>query len=260
MHRVVVVEDVEQIRKGLIFTTDWLSMDCVVVGEAGDGSEGLDLLRELRPDVLITDIRMPRMDGLEMLTVCPPGNGYEALVLTGFDEFSLAKQALRLGVIDYLLKPVDPEELRESIAVAGARLESWRRQEHERSTAEAFTIAQGFLDAVAPPEETHSENVARMLEFAHTEYMHRIHLKDLAARISVTSGYLNSQFKQEIGTTFNDYLNRHRIQQAVRLLVTEGLKVYLVAERVGIPDYKYFVKVFRKYVGCSPQELQRRSG
>ncbi|MGB4135950.1 MAG: helix-turn-helix domain-containing protein, partial [Microbacterium sp.] len=216
------------------------------------------LLRDLRPDILITDIRMPNMSGLEMLEAHPPGESYEALVLTGFDEFDLAKQALRLGVIDYLLKPVDPDELRQSIALAGARQESRRRHEHERTAAESLQIAQGFLDEAPLPEGQRSEYVARMLEFAHAEYTHRIQLKDLASRIGVTSGYLNSQFKQEIGTTFNDYLNRYRIQQAVRLLATEGMKVYLVAERVGIPDYKYFVKVFRKYVGHSPHELQRR--
>lgn len=258
MNRVVVVEDVEQIRKGLIFSTDWLAMDCVVVGEAGDGQEGLELLQELRPDILITDIKMPRMDGLEMLAAIPPGEGYEALVLTGFDEFTLAKQALRLGVIDYLLKPIDTDELQQSIAMAAARLEGWRRQEHERNAAEVLTIAQGFLEETPVLEGRHSEYIERMLEFAHAEYMHRIRLQDLAVRINVTSGYLNAQFKQEIGTTFNDYLNRYRIQQAVRLLSTEGTKVYVVAERVGIPDYKYFVKVFRKYVGHSPHELQRR--
>ncbi len=104
----------------------------------------------------------------------------------------------------------------------------------------------------------HSEHVAAMLRIAHTSYMRKIRLKDLAAQINLTSGYLNAQFKQEIGTTFNDYLNRYRIQQAVQILIAEDAKVYTVAERVGIPDYKYFVRVFRKYVGHSPHELLLR--
>jgi two-component system response regulator YesN len=246
------------IRKGLIFSTDWEAMDCVVVGEAGTGEEGLDLLDALTPDIVITDIRMPGIDGLAMLASRPPGEGYEAIVLTGYDEFDLVKSALRIGVIDYLLKPVAPEELRQSIETASARLHLWHRTEHERDEAETLRIAQGFLSTAPNTDGDHSEHVAAMLRIAHTSYMRKIQLKDLAARINLTSGYLNTQFKQEIGTTFNDYLNRYRIQQAVQILIAEDTKVYTVAERVGIPDYKYFVRVFRKYVGHSPHEFQLR--
>ncbi len=252
------MEDVAQIRKGLIFSTDWEAMDCVVVGEAADGAAGLELLDELSPDILITDIKMPVIDGLDMLRQSPPGEGYEALVLTGYDEFDLVKQALRLGVIDYLLKPVSPDELRQSVELAKSRLDTWRRNEFERTEAEALRAAQGFLATVPDITGQHSDYVQQMLDFAHAKYARKIHLRDLAAHINVTSGYLNTQFKQEIGTTFNDYLNRYRIQQAVQLLTSEGTKVYVVAERVGIPDYKYFVKVFRKYVGHAPHEVQLR--
>ena len=112
MLKVLLVEDENLIRRGLQYKMDWTEVNCVVVGEAATGQEGLTQIKALRPDIVITDIRMPDMDGLEMLregrAVCP----FHAIIISGYGEFDYAQQAIRLGVAEYLLKPVDVNELK----------------------------------------------------------------------------------------------------------------------------------------------------
>lgn len=123
MLKVLLVEDENLIRRGLQYKMDWTEVNCVVVGEAATGQEGLTQIKALRPDIVITDIRMPDMDGLEMLL-----RGSRRLSVSRdhhlrYGEFDYAQQAIRLGVAEYLLKPVDVNELKNCLRriAAGAR-------------------------------------------------------------------------------------------------------------------------------------------
>lgn len=110
MLRVVLVEDEEMIREGLINSIDWRSSGFEVAGDAEDGEEGLKLVRALRPDVVITDIRMPFMNGLELTEIIKQEFPQIAvIIISGHDEFEYAKRALRSGVKDYVLKPIEVE-------------------------------------------------------------------------------------------------------------------------------------------------------
>ena len=114
MRRVVVVEDEELVRKGIILTVDWASVDCAVVGEASNGEDGLQVVEQLQPDLIITDIKMPRMDGLEMLRrLRENGNRAQVILLTAYSDFAYAQTALKLGAVDYLLKPFHDGDLEE---------------------------------------------------------------------------------------------------------------------------------------------------
>ena len=102
MNRVVVVEDETMARKGIILTIDWSALGCVVVGEAANGEEGAALVERLSPDIVVTDVKMPRMDGVEMIAKLRE-NGCQAkfIILTAYSDFKYAQSALRLGVSDY---------------------------------------------------------------------------------------------------------------------------------------------------------------
>ena len=113
--KVLIVEDEEVIRKGLEFAIDWMAMGCRVIGTAPDAEEGLRLIKELEPDVVMTDICMPQMTGLEMLEEALKEHSFHSIVLTGFSEFGYAQQAIRMGVVDYLLKPVEVDEFKKCI-------------------------------------------------------------------------------------------------------------------------------------------------
>ena len=110
--KVLVVEDEEMIRKGIVLTVDWESLQCTVVGEAANGLEGLQKARELKPDLIITDIKMPQLDGIQMLTrLREEGFDTSVIILTAYDDFAYAQSALRQGAADYLLKPFHDGEL-----------------------------------------------------------------------------------------------------------------------------------------------------
>ena len=107
MYKVLLAEDEDIIRKGLMFTADWGAWNCLVAGEASDGEEGVEKIRQIKPDIVVADIRMPVKSGLKMLEETIGEYGYEAIILSGYSDFEYARQALRLGVTEYLLKPVD---------------------------------------------------------------------------------------------------------------------------------------------------------
>mgnify|MGYP001114510986 CR=1 FL=1 len=95
MNRVVVVEDETMARKGIILTIDWSALGCVIVGEAANGEEGAALVERLSPDIVVTDVKMPRMDGVEMIAKLRE-NGCQAkfIILTAYSDFKYAQSAL----------------------------------------------------------------------------------------------------------------------------------------------------------------------
>lgn len=183
MYKVLIVEDEDIIRKGLLFMVNWQDADCVVVGEAADGLKGLEKIRDTNPDIVVVDINMPVKDGLSMLEDSIEEYGYDAIIVSGYSDFEYARKAIRLGV---------------------------------------------------------------------NHYSSHLSLTDISEQCGMSCTYLNSKFKSFTGYTFNDYLNRYRMQKAVDLLKENKYKVYEIADLVGFSDYKYFIKVFKKYVGCSP--------
>ena len=142
MLKVVVVEDEELVRKGIVLTVDWAGAGCAVVGEAANGEEGLEVIRRYRPDLIVTDIRMPKLDGIEMLRrLREEGNRAHVVFLTAYSDFSYAQNALRLGVLDYILKPVMEDDFFDLLRRAKVRLTesrgrqrylSWTRDQMER--------------------------------------------------------------------------------------------------------------------------------
>ena len=134
MYKVLIVEDEDIIRKGLMFMVNWQQAGCVVAGEAADGLEGLEKIRETRPDIVIVDINMPVMDGLEMLEKSIQEYGYDAIIVSGYSEFEYARKAITLGVTEYLLKPVNFNELYDALGkiiqkqMAAARLRDEMKQ------------------------------------------------------------------------------------------------------------------------------------
>ena len=116
MMKVLVVEDEEMIRKGIVLAVDWAALDCVVVGEASNGEEGLEAARRYAPTLIITDLKMPKMDGIEMLRrLREAGNNAFVIILTAYDSFAYAQSALRLGAVDFLLQPFHDGELEQAV-------------------------------------------------------------------------------------------------------------------------------------------------
>lgn len=256
MFKVLIVEDEDIIRKGLIYMVDWLKADCIVVGEGVDGVDGLNKIRKLEPDIVITDIRMPFKDGIWMLKESIQEYDYEAIIISGYGEFEYAQKAISLGVSEYLLKPIDFEELYKVLDKIRPKLLLKNKFKDYAQSGKGISLYREILDIrYYASIEDKTDYVMDMIEYVKENYNSRISITDLSEKYQVSTVYLNSKFKDETNYTFNDFLNRYRILKSVGLLKEGKLLIYEIAERVGFQDYKYFSQVFKKYTGQSPTEF-----
>lgn len=256
MYKVLVVEDEEMIRKGLVYAVDWSSMDCVVVGEADNGLTGLEKIHQLQPDIVVADVTMPLMDGLAMLQETIDKYPYAAVIISGYNQFELARTAIRLGVSEYLLKPIEFENLK--LALERAKQQVEQRKIYQKARQKGV----GELDLLVGVNigGINSRRVTAMLEYLHAHYAEKMSINDLAERFNISASYLNQKFKMETSYTFNEYLNRYRIMQAIQKIQQGDEKIYTIAEQVGFTDYKYFISVFKKYVKVSPGKFSKWFG
>lgn len=255
MYNVLVVEDEDIIRKGLIYMVDWLKVNCIVVGEAKDGKDGINKIKELKPDIVITDVKMPYMDGIEMLEETISEYDYEAIIISGYSEFEYAQKAIKLNVMEYLLKPIDFEYLYKTIGKLTEKIQSKNKIKQIMEKVNTKNSSDVLDISYYENQTFKTRYVKKMINFIQTKYKHKILLEDLSKEINVSSAYLNTKFKEETSYTFNDFLNRYRILQSMKLLRQGNLKIYEVAEQVGFKDYKYFIEVFKKYVGYPPSKF-----
>lgn len=254
MYRVLLVEDEDIIRRGLMFTVDWESVNCVVIGEARNGIEGLERIQNDHPDIVIVDVNMPDMDGLQMLEKSIEEFQYGAIIISGYNEFKYAKKGITLGISEYLLKPVNYHELYGAIRKIINKREKISRLKDEQRILNVEKQKMGIIDQTVKTK-TGNKYVDKMLESVRKDYNKRIAITDISAECGMSCTYLNNKFKELTGYTFNDYLNRYRMQKAIEFMKMEKYKIYEVADMVGFSDYKYFIKVFKKYTGYSPTKI-----
>ena len=242
MLKVVVVEDEELVRKGIVLTVDWAGAGCAVVGEAANGEEGLEVIRRYRPDLIVTDIRMPKLDGIEMLRrLREEGNRAHVVFLTAYSDFSYAQSALKLGAADYLLKPFHDGELEETIA---------RIRSRAQAAAPAAPAAPVLPEGQGPEK---SKYVREALTYLSEHYNDPdISVSSVARSLGVSDGHLSHVFKKETSYTLSAYLTNYRMHKATELLRDCRVKVYEVAESVGYRDITYFSSAFKKKRGDVP--------
>jgi two-component system response regulator YesN len=253
MLKVIVVEDEELVRKGIVLTVDWAAIGCMVVGEAPNGQEGLALVRRYSPDLVVTDIRMPVMDGVEMIRrLREEGQSrLEFIILSAHSDFSYARNAIKLGVADYLLKPFKDGELEAAVAAV--------RQRTEETDAAQGTGEPPLL-RFEPEKGDRSKYVELAIAYIREHYSDLgLSINDTAGHLGISEGYLSRIFKKETDYTFVSYLTNFRIRAAMELLKNVKVKVYEVAAQVGYLDATYFSTLFKRLTGVSPSEYQNRS-
>ena len=136
MLKVFLVEDERIMREGIKNNIDWEKEGFAFVGEAGDGELAYPLLQKTRPDILITDIKMPFMDGLELSRLVKQElPGIKILILSGYDEFEYAKEAISIGITDYLVKPLSGAQLMEAVKRVAEQI---REEQQQREFLETF--------------------------------------------------------------------------------------------------------------------------
>ncbi len=251
MIKVMIVDDEKYVRMGIKNDTDWALIGCEVVAEASNGEMALELASEHRPDLVISDIKMPKMDGIELAgKLLEKYPDTKVIFLTAYNEFEYARQAVRLGVSDYLLKPFQDGELEGAI----------QRLLHLHPNASA---AQAELENDLIPlkrkEEIENRYVQAAIEYIEKNYSDKdFSIGKLSESMSVSEGHISRLFKSETEISINNYLTRYRIRKAMDFLKDVQSKVYEVAEKVGYQDIAYFSNTFKKLVGTAPSEYQSK--
>ncbi|WP_242069279.1 response regulator [Paenibacillus dendritiformis] len=149
MYKVLIVEDEDIIRNGLIYMVDWPKLNSIVVRRAADGIEGLAKIKELQPDIVITDVRMPFQDGIQMLRQSKAEHDYEAIIISGYSELEYARQAISLSVSEYLLKPIDFDKLNAAIVKLTAKIQLKLQRQNERRFFDELHLYNELLDIQA---------------------------------------------------------------------------------------------------------------
>lgn len=249
----MIIEDEPIIRKGLVYSINWERIDCIVVGEADNGLDGMRLIKELKPDILLVDIEIPLIDGLQMIKEIPELKNASIIIISGFSRFDYAQQAIKLGVIRYLSKPIDKSALFEAINQAIQKQKTLRSfNQHTQQVKQELSSLQ--IDLLLEVKD--NKIVNEMLDYIHQNYGQRIVMRDLEKTLNYSETYLNNQFKKATKMTFNRYLTQYRISKATTILKTNPkLTIDEVASQCGFSDYKYFNQVFKKETGYSPKEF-----
>lgn len=236
--RVLLVDDEIMIREGFKRLFDWEAHDCQVVGEAADGMEALAQIDALQPDIAIMDINIPIMNGLKVIQASRAKHPDTAFVIvSGYDDFSYCREALRLQITDYILKPVNYEEFGECIDNLKVSL-------FQRRTA-------------AEPERLEERPITGLTRYLQTHLAEDISLNLLAEEFHLSAPYISQLFKNEIGVSFLTYLTNIRMEQARKLLLGTSLPIAEVSEQCGYGDYRVFTKAFKKAEGVTPSQYRR---
>jgi len=259
MIKIVVVEDEILVKKGLILTTDWQRYGCEVVGEASNGLEGIEVITRIKPDIVITDVRMPGIDGIKMIeTVKEEGIKSEFIIISGYSEFEYARQAVKLGVRDFLVKPIDDEDLENALQNTCKAVRDKHNIDKIQNKMDDITDSRVMLfkEYIIDKETGDEDYVARAVKHISLNYHRDITIKSVADSLFISESYLSRLFKIQVSQTFGDYLTYYRIKKACELLKEPDGKIYEVANLIGYKDQRYFSIIFKKLVGVTPKEFR----
>ena len=238
MYTALIIDDEMSVHQAIRSLVDWNALRIRMPESAGNGVQALELMEKLRPDIVFVDMNMPLMGGVDFLsqaTARYPDARF--IVVSGYDSFSFARAAIRYNVVDYLLKPIDVDELHAALKKALALLPA--RPEEARTPAELAGEIKRYID----------EN-----------YRESISLDSLAERFYFSREYIGRIFRAQYGCAVYEYIQQTRMEKAKALLANPRLSLQTIAGHLGFSNANYFSKAFRRYYHLSPSEYREREG
>lgn len=245
MYKVLVIDDEKPVRQAILAMGRWEAAGITQFYEALEGESGLALLREHRPQIVMVDMKMPRMDGSRFLEIaCQEYPESKYIVISGYDDYEYTRQAIRVKVLDYLLKPVSAAELNGAITLAVQELQRQPQQATRPIGKEEFRAEKNPLYAIK--------------NFIDQNYFHEIKLCQFAQQYYLNKEYLSKLFKDEFGYSIYEYVLKIRMEKAKELLAEPTARIGDISEHLGYHDHNYFSKAFKTYFGLTPSEYREK--
>ena len=240
MNRIILVDDEKHILRGMKLLISRLGEEYEVCETFNNAKDALDFIRREDVDIIITDISMPEMTGLELIHEAKEIKpDIKCVILSGYNDFEYARAAIKMSVADYLLKPVDDASLKEVL-------------ERISGQEENLTSKIGIITSDELSKDT--EFIIKEIENHYKDFS----LTETASKINRSTDYVSRVFAKETGVHINDYLREVRMFIARKLLSdNENLMIYEVSEMVGYSDPVYFAKQFKKVTGVNPKDYSK---
>lgn len=243
--RIVVIEDEENMCNSLVRMIRSINPEYKVVGTALNGEDGAAVIEKTMPDVVFTDIRMPRVDGLEMIRLLNQKQiRTHYVIISAYSDFEYAQKAIRLGAGDYLLKPIAYEDVERTLLVLS----------DNKITRK---VKYALIDEMYPVPENANPIVQEAIRYIHENYSRQISMKDISDSYNVTYEYFSRIFSADMGIGFTGYLKEFRINTAQQLLKDGKYRIQDIANMVGYENINYFCKVFKDTTGYTPTVYAR---
>lgn len=254
MYSILIIDDEPIIRRGIKTFIDFEKYKISDVYEAEDGNSAFKTFSEVLPDLVLLDINIPFKNGLTLAEEMKYlKSDVKIAIISGYDYFEYAQKALKIGVEDYILKPVSKKDINEIITKLIYELNQEKKHiEVEKiinkisnnENTDNQTVNSKYRDIILKKFEENYSNVS-------------FNLNSLADNMNLSSGYLSSLFKSLFGIPFQDYLNNIRMEKAKLLLLTTDLKNYEISDQIGFDNVYYFNSKFKKTFGVTPKEFKK---
>ncbi|WP_319416052.1 response regulator [Marispirochaeta aestuarii] len=242
MYKAIIIDDEPLVREAIYRLGKWDDFDIEVLKEIPNGAEALEYIKENTVDIIITDMKMPVKDGVELLKEI---NNLEIpvkiLILSAYYNYTYTRQAIHSKVVDYILKPVDAQNLNDALASAVDELEN----ECNENSLEFHSVSNDTIKMVA--------------KYIKENYSRDISLTELSEEFFLSREYISRLFKKEYKLNIFEYISKLRIEKAKKLLKNTNKCIDLIAEEVGYGCGNYFSKVFRRHEKISPSEYKKKS-
>ncbi len=241
MWKVMIAEDENYMLEAMENLIDWKKMDCQLVYKAKNGQVLLEQVKKNPPDIIITDIKMPLVSGIEVAryvyeNILP----VKVIILSAYADFQYAQEAIKYDVCGYIIKTSVIEMLPEMIQKAIGKL------------------SVPILEADKENEECYSDDIlGRLQKYIADHYMDKLNLTQISQEIHANGSYLSRLYKTKTGQNLFDVINKMKLEKAKEYM-SQGKRIYEIAQMVGFDDVSYFSRVFRKHEGCSPREYENR--
>lgn len=249
MYKILIADDERWIRKGIMRMIDREKNQISDIYEAENVEEALSLFRREKPEIILSDVCFPAENGCDLGDqIYQMDPQVKIVMISAYDDFDNARRAIRFRAVDYLLKPVNREQLNLVIGQCVKQLKDKKESKIRESIPEELFLSSG--------DTTTSQMIEKQMEQIKSQVKKHYTLSGMAAESHISEAYFSSLFKKIAGKSPMSYVAHVKVEKAQELMLTTDYKLVQIARAVGYEDYRYFTKVFKKIAGMTPLEYK----